>query len=174
MEIIKIGRDSNNDIVIDDPTVTRDTHCQIIRDDNGNFYIIDGSLNGTYINGTRVGHGYKIQLKPSDIVKVGNTPLPWISYFPPFNPEHGPIGGNQPTKPDNFLVWAILATIFCCVPFGIVSIVKASNVDKYWYAGDHENAAKAAKSARTWFWWAFAVGIVSEIIFIILTVAANF
>ncbi|MGB4290272.1 MAG: CD225/dispanin family protein, partial [Dethiobacteria bacterium] len=24
---------------------------------------------------------------------------------------------------DDYLVWAILATIFCCLPFGIVAIV---------------------------------------------------
>lgn len=35
-------------------------------------------------------------------------------------------------KPDNNLVWGILVTILCCLPFGIVSIIKASSVDNLW------------------------------------------
>ena len=39
--------------------------------------------------------------------------------------------GNQPpVKPSNNLVWAILTTICCCLPFGIVSIVYAAKVRK--------------------------------------------
>lgn len=34
---------------------------------------------------------------------------------------------SQP-KPDSNLVWGILTTILCCLPLGIVSIVKASKV----------------------------------------------
>ena len=34
--------------------------------------------------------------------------------------------GQRPLKPDNNLVWAILCTLLCCLPFGIVSIVYAS------------------------------------------------
>jgi len=29
---------------------------------------------------------------------------------------------GKPAATDNYLVWAILSTIFCCLPFGIVSI----------------------------------------------------
>ena len=38
-------------------------------------------------------------------------------------------------KPDNYLVWAILSTVFCCLPLGIVAIVKASKVDALWAQG---------------------------------------
>ena len=45
----KIGRELNNDICLDDITVSR-SHAVIIRDDDG-FTVKDlGSLNGTYIN----------------------------------------------------------------------------------------------------------------------------
>ena len=37
-------------------------------------------------------------------------------------------------KPDNFLPWAIVSTVLCCLPFGIVAIVYASKVDTLWYA----------------------------------------
>lgn len=45
----KVGRDLNNDIFLDDITVSR-SHAVINRDENG-FSVKDlGSLNGTYIN----------------------------------------------------------------------------------------------------------------------------
>ena len=36
--------------------------------------------------------------------------------------------GTKPPMPDNYLVWAILSTVLCCVPFGIVSIIQSSKV----------------------------------------------
>lgn len=48
---------------------------------------------------------------------------------------------NTPTqKPDNFLVWAILSTIMCCLPLGVVAILKANKVDTLWYANQHQEA----------------------------------
>ncbi len=51
-------------------------------------------------------------------------------------------------KPDSYLVWSILATVFCCLPFGIAGIVYASRVDSYWVQGYYEAAYKASKKAR--------------------------
>lgn len=79
MKIIKIGRSSSNDVNINDPLVSR-VHCQIIQEDNGNFSLIDtNSCNGTFINGTKR-HG-EIRLNKSDIIRIGNTTLPWQTYF---------------------------------------------------------------------------------------------
>lgn len=54
------------------------------------------------------------------------------------------------TKPPNYLGWAIAATLLCCLPGGIVSIVYANQVDKFWAAGDVAGAQTASKNARTW------------------------
>ncbi|MDR1347188.1 MAG: FHA domain-containing protein [Prevotellaceae bacterium] len=79
MKIIKIGRSSSNDIVINDNQVSR-THCQIIKDDSGNYRLCDlNSANGTYVNGVR--HSGEVRLNASDIVRIGNATLPWQSYF---------------------------------------------------------------------------------------------
>ena len=53
-------------------------------------------------------------------------------------------------KPDNYLVWAILTTVMCCVPFGIVSIVNSTKVDTLWASGDHVGALKASENAKKW------------------------
>lgn len=39
----------------------------------------------------------------------------------------------MPPKPDNNLVLAIICTICCCLPLGIVGIVKASKVNGLYY-----------------------------------------
>lgn len=58
----------------------------------------------------------------------------------------------------NHLVWAILATLFCCLPLGIVSIVYASQVDGKRAAGDLAGARQASHQAKTWAIWAAVAG----------------
>ena len=53
-------------------------------------------------------------------------------------------------KPDNYLVWAILSTLLCCMPFGIVAIVKATQVDTFWAQGNQAEAIEAANAAKKW------------------------
>ena len=59
---------------------------------------------------------------------------------------------DQPlgSAPSNHLVWAILCTIFCCLPLGIVSIVYASKVNSQWAIGDYAGAESSAGKAKTW------------------------
>ncbi|HKI88150.1 MAG TPA: CD225/dispanin family protein [Draconibacterium sp.] len=71
------------------------------------------------------------------------------------------------TPPPNYLVWAILTTILCCLPFGIVSIVFASQVNAKYAAGDYDGANKSSKNAKTWAWVSFAVGAAGIIIYAI-------
>ena len=83
MKVVTIGRSTQNDVVINDPYVGRN-HLQIIQKDDGCFYVADfGSKNGTYINGRKV-QG-EVRLSSSDVVRIGNTTLPWKSYFPVSN-----------------------------------------------------------------------------------------
>lgn len=78
---------------------------------------------------------------------------------------------NQPQlPPPNYLVFAILVTVFCCQIFGIVSIVFAAMVNSKWSAGDVEGALNASKNAKLWAWIAFASGIAVFLFFILLTV----
>lgn len=50
----------------------------------------------------------------------------------------------------NNMVWAIVTTLFCCLPLGIVSIVYASQVDGRRAAGDIAGARAAAAKAGFW------------------------
>ncbi len=58
----------------------------------------------------------------------------------------------------NNLVWAILATLFCCLPTGIVAIVYAAQVDSKVSAGDIAGAQASARNAATWSWVSFGLG----------------
>lgn len=51
----------------------------------------------------------------------------------------------QPPCPDNHMVGAILSTICCCLPFGIVAIIKASQVNSLYLQGQYVRAAEAQK-----------------------------
>ncbi|MDQ7808216.1 CD225/dispanin family protein [Amycolatopsis sp. A133] len=87
-------------------------------------------------------------------------------YPPPYPPPGGPGYGygypppNYGPPPENNLVWAILSTVLCCLPLGIVAIVKANQVHTLWFQGFHAEAQKAAADARKWAMWsAISVGI---------------
>jgi len=60
----------------------------------------------------------------------------------------------------NYLVQAILTTIFCCLPFGIVSIVYAAQVNGKLQAGDRAGAVQSSRNARMWAWISFGTGLV--------------
>ena len=65
-------------------------------------------------------------------------------------------------KAPSYLVYAILTTIFCCLPFGIVAIVYAAQVNSYWETGKCEKAAELSRKAKTWCWVAFICGVVAN------------
>ena len=70
--------------------------------------------------------------------------------------------------PPNYLAWAILTTIFCCLPFGIVSIVFAAQVNSKWIAEDYDGAMNASKNAKIWAWVSFGVAVAGAIVCAIL------
>jgi hypothetical protein len=77
---------------------------------------------------------------------------------------------QQPqSPPPNYLVFAILVTIFCCQIFGIVSIIFAAMVNSKWVAGDFDGALSASKNAKLWAWVAFASGIATILFFAMLS-----
>ncbi len=73
--------------------------------------------------------------------------------------EYAPELPSPPAHIPNYLVQAILVTIFCCLPFGIVSIVYAAQVNSKLAAGDVSGAMQASKNAKTWAWVSFGVAL---------------
>ena len=92
------------------------------------------------------------------------------SYQP--QPGYGPQQpyGAQPPMPDTYMVWAVLVTVFCCLPFGIVSIVKASQVSSLYSQGRYQEAVAASEAAKKWAIWSAVAGVVISIIVIVLQI----
>lgn len=63
----------------------------------------------------------------------------------------------KPQRPNSYLALAIISTIICCIPAGIVSIVYATQVNSAYEDGNYAKALSASKNAKTW-------GIVSIVV----------
>ena len=75
-------------------------------------------------------------------------------YYPP--PQQQPrYHADVPT----YLVQSILATLFCCMPFGIVAIVYAAQVGSKLSIGDYNGAADASAKAKMWCMISFGLGL---------------
>ena len=69
--------------------------------------------------------------------------------------------------PKTYLAEAILVTLLCCMPCGVVAIVKASGVTSAYNAGNIEGAIRASKSAGKWVKWGFFGSIALALAYII-------
>ena len=94
-----------------------------------------------------------------------------IEQAPPPDPVSGygsyRAPGTHPTRIPNYLVQAILVTLFCCVPFGIISIVYAAQVNGKVALGDIEGALRTSRSAKKWAWLSFGTGLLITVGWII-------
>ncbi len=91
---------------------------------------------------------------------------------PPNTPQYGYGGGGpQGSPPPNHLVWAILSTLFCCLPLGIVSIVFAAQVNSKWTSGDVAGAQEASAKARKFALWSTIAGVIFLVLYIVLFAA---
>ena len=93
--------------------------------------------------------------------------------YPPPPAGHAPYPAPAPYQParstaevPNHLAWAILATLLCCMPFGIVAIVNAAQVSGRLAAGDYAGAHLASETARKWALAATICGAVAVIIYL--------
>jgi hypothetical protein len=74
-------------------------------------------------------------------------------------------------QPKNYLIESILVTIFCCLPFGIVGIVFAAQVNAKFNAGDYEGAIKTSKEAKKWMNLGLISGLVIGLFYLIFIFA---
>ena len=80
MQIITVGRDPENDIVLEDKKVSA-KHLALNLNESGAYYVQDlGSTNGTLVNNIAIGSTPQ-KITPGDQVKIGDTVLPWLEYF---------------------------------------------------------------------------------------------
>lgn len=71
---ISIGRDSDNDVVVDNKLASRH-HALIQKIKNAYFIKDENSTNGTFVNGIRIPSDKYVKLNPGDKITIGNMNL---------------------------------------------------------------------------------------------------
>lgn len=71
----------------------------------------------------------------------------------------------------NYLVFAIVVTVLCCLPAGIPAIVYAAQVNGKLQAGDMAGAQAASKNAKMWCWIALGAGVVVGLVYGLMVAA---
>ena len=85
-------------------------------------------------------------------------PAPPQQYAQPgYYPSFQRFQGDVPT----YLWQSIVCTLLCCLPFGIVAIVYASQVGSRLAAGDYHGATDASEKAKLWCWVSFGLGLLA-------------
>lgn len=153
------------------------------------FYAKDGKQEGPVDLATLQAKLQSGDLRPTDLIwkkgmaewtaieEVTEVSTPTPSEAPagvPAVPEAGQPGSPVvPERVPNYLVQAILVTVFCCIPFGIPAIVFAAKVDGLAARGDYAGAREASDRARMWCWISFGCGVVGAIAYSILIVVGG-
>lgn len=122
MRVITIGTGADNDICLSDSHVSRH-HCQIIENENGSCFIVDmQSTNGSYVNGKRV-QG-QVALMNNDVIRIGNTTLPWRSWFSgtPSSPHSDSPHSNSSVSNNKTFPTAVVIWIGIVAAVAVVSI----------------------------------------------------
>jgi hypothetical protein len=99
----------------------------------------------------------------------GSTPPPPLPPPPP-PPPYG-AAGAQGYPPANYLVWAILCTVLCCLPLGIASIVFSTQVNSKWSMGDVTGAQAASGKAKKFAMWGAVIGVIVDIVSVVFSLA---
>lgn len=93
--------------------------------------------------------------------------MPAEEQLPPAVPE------SREPMPPTYMVWAVISTICCCLPLGVVAIVFAAQVSTKYYARDFAGARKASERAELWIIIAIVLGVVSNILYVPLSLLSG-
>src|SRR5262245_17365218 len=90
-----------------------------------------------------------------------------------------PSVGSSPFKTtvegvESYMLPALLTTIFCCMPFGVVALVYADKVNVAKEEDDLEAALDASRKARKWFRASIITAILINVVYFILRFLLGF
>lgn len=93
--------------------------------------------------------------------------MPPDEQLPPVQPEF-----REPMPP-TYMVWAVISTVCCCLPLGVVAIFFAAQVSAKYYARDFEGSKKASERAELWIILAIALGVAFNILYMPLSLLSS-
>jgi hypothetical protein len=109
-----------------------------------------------------------VQPEPVQQVPVQQAPIQQNLGYQ--TPNYQAQNRYQTVPPSNNLAWAIVSTVLCCVPLGIVAVYFSSKVDRLWFSGDHVGAVDAADKAKKWAIAAIVVGVIFYTLYILFNI----
>jgi hypothetical protein len=68
----------------------------------------------------------------------------------------------------NYLIPAILSTVFCCLPVGVISIIFATQVNSKIASGDITGATESSGKAKMFMFIAVGLGLLSWVVGVVL------
>ncbi len=97
-----------------------------------------------------------------------SAPVGADAYVPPVPANHNDADGTQAsaghedpgTRPPSYMIWAIVATILCCVPVGIAAIIYSSKVNPAWHEGRFDDARRYSEITE----WLLMITIVAGLV----------
>ncbi|HIX03151.1 MAG TPA: CD225/dispanin family protein [Candidatus Odoribacter faecigallinarum] len=111
-------------------------------------------------------------------MRVGQIPelLQYINPIVPPPPSRNGFGGGEfrPIKPDNNMLWAILVSLFCCLPVGIYSVIQAAKVNDLYNSGKYNEAQQMADAAKKWAIISAILGLVAWVFYFFLGIFSGF
>lgn len=86
--------------------------------------------------------------------------MPPEEQLPPVVPE------MREPMPPTYMLWAVLTTLCCCLPVGVVAIFFAAQVSTRYYARDFAGSRKASERAELWIILAIVLGMIANILYL--------
>lgn len=111
----------------------------------------------------------QVQPQPMNINNFQQAQQP-MNTQPPFQQ---PNNQQMPPQPDNYLVWAILVTVLCCLPLGVASIIYSVKVGSLYAQGDYNGAVDASQKAKKFAMIGGIGGLVFIIVYVIFMIIAG-
>ena len=90
------------------------------------------------------------------------TPKPPATARPvrqPVRPAPAPYEKREPMPP-TYMLWAILSTLCCCLPGGIIALFFRMSVSSRYYAGDIERARRNSRMTEIWIIASVVLGLI--------------
>lgn len=111
----------------------------------------------------------QVQPQPMNINNFQQAQQP-MNTQPPFQQ---PNNQQMPPQPENYLVWAILVTVLCCLPLGVASIIYSVKVGSLYAQGDYNGAVDASQKAKKFAMIGGIGGLVFIIVYVIFMIIAG-
>ncbi|MDD6622495.1 MAG: CD225/dispanin family protein [Bacteroidales bacterium] len=70
-------------------------------------------------------------------------------------------GDYVPERPQNYMVFSILAILFCCWPLAVVALIHSTKVNSNYDVGNYAEAQEYSNKARNWLIASVVCGVVA-------------